>query len=82
MTMAERGGRRTWMIVLGIAVALVGIATAVALWIGGETGDLPPECGAFEPVSIPMAGRVESLNLAVAASVLLFAASAGRGRAT
>ncbi len=49
----------------------------LALWIGGERGDeaLPP---ALEPVTVPMAGAVESLNVAVAASVLLFAAAAAR----
>jgi len=46
----------------------------VALWIGGESGTLPTEAGAFERLTIPMAGGVESLNIAVAASLLLFAA--------
>lgn len=45
----------------------------VALWVGSETGDLPPECDGFEGVSIPMRGRVESLNVTVATSLLLFA---------
>ena len=49
----------------------------VALWVGGETGELPAVCAGFERVSIPMAGTVESLNVTVAASVLLF----GAGRA-
>ena len=51
----------------------------VALWIGAETGELPEPCAAFDQVSIPMAGQVESLNLAVAASVLLFSAAQARG---
>jgi TrmH family RNA methyltransferase len=46
----------------------------VALWIGAESGALPGAAESFERVTIPMAGRVESLNVAVAASLLLFAA--------
>ncbi len=46
----------------------------VALWVGGETGELPRELAGFEAVSIPMAGRVDSLNVTVAASILLYAA--------
>ncbi len=46
----------------------------LALWIGpevGPTGELP---AASAGLSIPMAGGVESLNVTVAASLLLFAA--------
>ena len=46
----------------------------VALWIGAESGALPEETASFERLTIPMAGQVESLNAAVAASLLLFAA--------
>ncbi len=46
----------------------------VALWVGGETAELPGELAGFESVSVPMAGRVESLNVTVAASILLYAA--------
>ena len=46
----------------------------VALWVGGETGRAPEVCSTFEGVTIPMAGSVESLNVTVAASLLLFAA--------
>ena len=46
----------------------------IAIWVGSESGDLPPDCEAFEGVSIPMRGRVESLNVTVAASLLLYAA--------
>ena len=49
----------------------------LALWISGERGDAPDCCRGFEQVSIPTAGRVESLNATVAAALLLFAA--GRG---
>jgi len=45
----------------------------IALWIGSETGELPERASTFEPVTIAMAGAVESLNVAVAASLLLFA---------
>ena len=44
----------------------------VALWIPGEVGGEAP-AGA-EAVSLPMAGRAESLNVAVAAALLLYAA--------
>lgn len=46
----------------------------LALWVGGETGAslaLPVEP---ESVTVPMAGGAESLNVTVAASLLLFAA--------
>jgi len=46
----------------------------IALWIGAESGVLPGAAESFERVTIPMAGRVESLNVTVAASLLLFAA--------
>ena len=46
----------------------------VALWIGGETEDLPEEMDALEPVTVTTAGAVESLNVAVAGALLLFAA--------
>lgn len=46
----------------------------IAVWIGPETGLLPAACRKLERVTIPMRGRVESLNAAVAASLLLYAA--------
>jgi TrmH family RNA methyltransferase len=49
----------------------------MALWVGPESGDAIAIAGtgaAFEGVTIPMAGGVESLNVTVAASLLLFAA--------
>lgn len=53
----------------------------IALWVGGESGALPGAAESFEGVTIPMAGRVESLNATVAASLLLYAAGrAGDGR--
>jgi tRNA G18 (ribose-2'-O)-methylase SpoU len=42
--------------------------------VTGETGAAPEVCAAFDGVTIPMAGGVESLNVTVAASLLLFAA--------
>ena len=50
-----------------------GVRSATFFWVGSETGDLPPECDEFEGVSIPMRGHVESLNVTVATSLLLFA---------
>ncbi len=46
----------------------------IALWAGAETGVMPEVAAGFESVSIPMAGGVESLNVTVAASLLLFEA--------
>lgn len=54
----------------------------VALWIGAESGALPGAAESFERVTIPMAGRVESLNVTVAASLLLFAAGRAAGGRT
>lgn len=48
----------------------------LVLWIAGETGVMPAAAARFETLTIPMAKTVESLNVTVAASVLLF--SAGR----
>ena len=52
----------------------------VACFVGGEGGGLPEEALAHcsERVTIPMAPRVESLNVAVAAAVLVYAARRGR----
>jgi tRNA G18 (ribose-2'-O)-methylase SpoU len=51
----------------------------VALWVGSETGRDAFDAEGFETVTSPMAGRVESLNVTVAASILLY--FAGRERA-
>jgi len=47
----------------------------IALWVASETGAAPAVCRTFEAVTIPMRGAVESLNVAVAGSLLLFAAA-------
>jgi len=44
----------------------------IALWLGAETGALPAAAKNFEKLTIPVAGKVESLNVTVAASVLLY----------
>jgi len=44
------------------------------LWMPGEVGEAGTALEALPRVRIPMAGRVESLNVTVAASLLLFAA--------
>jgi TrmH family RNA methyltransferase len=62
----------------GVAWDALDWAGPLALWVSGETGELPALAEAFEHVTIPMRGQVESLNITVAASLLLFAA--GRGR--
>jgi TrmH family RNA methyltransferase len=50
----------------------------IALWITGETGIAPQMGAKLELVTIPIAGEVESLNVTVAASILLFSASRSR----
>ena len=44
----------------------------IALWVGAETGALPEVARGFETVTIPTTGDVESLNVTVAAALLLF----------
>ncbi len=46
----------------------------LALWVGAETGAMPTATKRFEAVTIPIRSDVESLNVTVAASILLFAA--------
>jgi tRNA G18 (ribose-2'-O)-methylase SpoU len=62
----------------GVDVARFDWSGRIALWVGPETGVDPRALAAFERVSIPMAGAAESLNVTVAAALLLFAA--GRNR--
>jgi TrmH family RNA methyltransferase len=50
-----------------------------AIWIGGETADLPACVSDLDPITIRTVGAVESLNVAVAGALLLFAA--GRNQA-
>jgi TrmH family RNA methyltransferase len=58
----------------GVSPARANWSGRVALWIGSETGLEPREMERFERLTIPMAGAVESLNITVAAALLLFAA--------
>jgi tRNA G18 (ribose-2'-O)-methylase SpoU len=48
------------------------LARPVALVVGNETHGLPADLALDGLVSIPHAGRVESLNAAMAATVLCF----------
>ena len=59
----------------------VNLTGPVALLIGNEGNGVPPELGALADgaITIPCPGPVESLNAAVAASVLLYEASRQRG---
>lgn len=50
----------------------------LVLWVGSETGELPAGLDDVARVSIPMRGAVESLNVAVATSLLLFEAARAR----
>lgn len=64
----------------GVAPAELDWHGPIALWIASETGSLPDSGQGLEPLTIPMTGEVESLNVTVAASLLLFAA--GRAGST
>ncbi|MBL8860983.1 MAG: RNA methyltransferase [Planctomycetes bacterium] len=57
-------------------------AGSLALWIGAETGDAPEETATFEALSIPMRAGPESLNVTVAASILLYELRRSRGQAS
>ena len=58
----------------------VDLTRGITLVVGSEAHGLPAEVAAIvdETVSIPMAGSIESLNVAVAASVVLFEAARQR----
>jgi tRNA G18 (ribose-2'-O)-methylase SpoU len=58
----------------GCAPAAVELGPRSALVLGGEGEGLPPELLARcdERVSVPLAAGVDSLNVAVAAAVLLY----------
>ena len=60
----------------------VDLSAPVALFIGSEGGGLPPEIASLcdARITIPCPGPVESLNAAVAASVLLYEASRQRSQ--
>lgn len=60
----------------------VDLATPVAFVFGNEAHGLPDDVAAHidEYVTIPMAGRTESLNVGMAAAVLCFEAARQRGR--
>ncbi len=51
----------------------------IALWLGAETGALPAAAKNFERLTIPITSNVESLNVTVAASVLLYEFSRAHG---
>jgi TrmH family RNA methyltransferase len=62
----------------------VDLTTPVALVLGNEAHGLPPEIDAVLDgrVTIPMAGRAESLNVGMAAAVLTFEVARQRRQAT
>lgn len=61
-----QGGKQT--------LSEVKLLTPMAFWLGAEGSGLPSQLteSCDERLSIPMAGKVESLNVAVAASLALF----------
>jgi TrmH family RNA methyltransferase len=66
----------------GTPVADAPLAYATALFIGNEGGGLSPQIitAATHRVTIPMPGPVESLNAAIAGSLLLYEAARQRSR--
>ena len=50
----------------------------IALWLGAETGALPDAAKKFEKLTIPIDSKVESLNVTVAASLLLYESARAR----
>lgn len=75
-------GRPVWLATMrgGVAYDRVDWRRDSALIIGGEAAGASAEADAMATgrVSIPMAGRAESLNAAMAASVLVFEAARQR----
>ncbi|QDV09548.1 Putative TrmH family tRNA/rRNA methyltransferase [Planctomycetes bacterium Poly30] len=47
------------------------------VWMTSETGEMPAELEGCTGITIPMRGRVESLNVTVAGALLLYAAASG-----
>jgi TrmH family RNA methyltransferase len=56
----------------GADVRTFGRRGPLALWIGGETSGLPAPAARYDPLTIPMRAGPESLNVTVAASILLY----------
>ena len=57
----------------GMPPALADFSVPLALVLGSEAAGIPPELrAAGEPLTIPLAPRAESLNVAAAASVVLY----------
>jgi RNA methyltransferase, TrmH family len=50
----------------------------IALWLGAETGALPDAAKKFAKLTIPIQAQVESLNVTVAASLLLYESARAR----
>ena len=75
-------GRRIYGTVAtgGVACFEADLAGPIALVVGSEAHGVPPLLGAMldERLTIPMVGAAESLNVAVAGSVLLFEATRQR----
>lgn len=78
-TLGERGLRRLGAVASGgAALDTVDLTGPVALVVGHEARGLAPELPLDGHVTIPMAGRAESLNVAMAATVLVFDAARQR----
>lgn len=61
----------------GASLRSVAFGERICIWLGPETGRTTGALDGLEGVTIPMAGAVESLNVTVAGSLLLFEASRG-----
>jgi TrmH family RNA methyltransferase len=83
LTRLREASVRIWTTALrgGTPASAADLAEPIALLIGNEGNGVPPEMAAKAggAITIPCPGPVESLNAAVAASVLLYEAARQRG---
>ena len=59
----------------GAAMPTHPFSVRTTVWMTSETGEMPPELSDCTGITIPMRGRVESLNVTVAGALLLYAAA-------
>jgi hypothetical protein len=71
--MADQNGRRTWLVVLGVVLALVGIGAAIALWIGA--GD--NRANAVDGLARAPVGCDTTLDFSESGTYIVFLETAG-----
>ncbi|HVM41629.1 MAG TPA: RNA methyltransferase, partial [Acidimicrobiia bacterium] len=79
--LAQRGVRRLGTAVnAGVSYTELDWTVPTAIVVGNEAWGLPPTAPVDAMVTIPMPGRSESLNVAMATAILLFEAARQRAR--